>query len=273
MHEQLKKAVTETEGGEKKLLDFLSRFIFKTSLAAMFDVETAKNDEGLFEAFSLWDSYMALAAGGISVNSFTKAATARDMLASICGVRNNNLSDLIQARWKCFDEAISAGKMKPGDGSKAQLAMLWASVGNTMPIMFWVIYYLMRSEQAMTDVLKEIASVYSDPNHELTLEDLNRLIFIDAVITEALRLSSGSMIMRYVRSPLELTLANGKTYKFRKGDRVGLCPPIFHHASEIFKNPKQFDPYRWVQGESQEERAAAAVGKVPLNKHGVDLVR
>lgn len=53
---------------------------------------------------------------------------------------------------------------------------------------------------------------------------------LEACITEALRLASGSMIMRFVRhDQCQLTLTNsGNTYTFRKGDRVGIFPTLLH---------------------------------------------
>ncbi len=44
---------------------------------------------------------------------------------------------------------------------------------------------------------------------------------IDSAISEALRLSSGSLIMRKVTEACSLTLSSGKEYTFRKGDNVG----------------------------------------------------
>lgn len=40
-----------------------------------------------------------------------------------------------------------------------QLAILWASVGNTMPSVFWLVYYLMRTPAALVKARDEIARV------------------------------------------------------------------------------------------------------------------
>ena len=58
---------------------------------------------------------------------------------------------------------------------------------------------------------------------------------IDASITEALRLASGSMIMRIVtQDNMKLTLpSTSETFHFRKGDRVGICPPMTHYVSTV----------------------------------------
>ena len=68
-------------------------------------------------------------------------------------------------------------------------------------------------------------------------------------------------------------LTAGKTYKFRKGDRVGLCPPLWHRDPEIYSEPAAFRPERWQAkpGSTPEEITAASLGKVPQFKGGKQI--
>jgi len=78
--------------------------------------------------------------------------------------------------------------------------------------------------------------------------DTSRMIMLDACITETLRLTSGSMIMRkIVSSNTAIKLASGTVYKFRKGDQVGICPPLVHLDDEIYPDAQAFRPARWLQ--------------------------
>lgn len=43
----------------------------------------------------------------------------------------------------------------------------------------------------------------------MSQEQLNELQYLDCSITETLRLCSGSLIMRHVQEPCEITLASG----------------------------------------------------------------
>lgn len=63
---------------------------------------------------------------------------------------------------------------------------------------------------------------------------------LDSCISEALRLSTGSLIMREAVEPCELTLADGTTYNIRKGDNVGIFPPIIHRDERFFPNSEAF---------------------------------
>ncbi len=260
--------------GPKKLFDFLSRFIFHASMASIFNKE-AGDDMKLYEAFMAFDKDMPYCAGGISLDYFKSAIAGRTILIDAANKYTENLSELMEQRWKLFKQVASEGKMNFSDAAKEQVAILWASVGNTMPATFWIIYYIVSNEKALAQLRAEMNESLSDltMTKDITQEELNKLVFADACITETLRLSSGSLIMRIARENTSLTLASGKTYKFRKGDRVGLCPPLFHYDEEIFPQAGEFNPWRWLQGETPEDRLAAANGKIPMSKGGVELQR
>ena len=122
--------------------------------------------------------------------------------------------DFIKKRFEYFD---SFGN--PHNTVAFQLAMVWASVGNTMPSVFWLVFFLMRNPAAMQAVLEEIQSIRPAADSsggssggcsaDFTQEELNRMTYMDACITETLRLCSGSLIMRHVKEPCEVTLASG----------------------------------------------------------------
>lgn len=80
----------------------------------------------------------------------------------------------------------------------------------------------------------------------LSNNDMQQMVILDSCISEALRLSTGSLIMREVIEPCTLTLSSGHTYSFRKGDNVGIFPPLLHRDSRIYSNPEDFQYDRFV---------------------------
>lgn len=70
---------------------------------------------------------------------------------------------------------------------------------------------------------------------------------LDSCISEALRLSTGSLIMREAVEPCTLTLADGTTYNIRKGDNVGIFPPIIHRDERFFPNSEVFQYDRFLK--------------------------
>lgn len=84
----------------------------------------------------------------------------------------------------------------------------------------------------------------------ISVDDMQRMEVFDSCISEALRLSSGSLIMREVMESCTLTLASGHTYSFRKGDNVGIFPPLVHRDPRIYPNPDEFQFDRFINAPS-----------------------
>ncbi len=251
------------------LYDFLSRLIFQASVATLFN-EEAGNDKDLYAAFLDFDKQLPIAAAGVSVSHLGGAAKRGrgKLLAAVAKYTTDN-SEFIARRREHFDEI----GLTAADSASYQLAILWASVGNTMPATFWLLFHLLSDRALLAQATKEVSEAFlaSGSADHLSAEQLNGMVFLDACITEALRLSSGSLLMRFVRRSCDLTLSSGNTYRFRKGDRVGLCPALNHFDEEIFPRAAAFDPHRWLRGETAEERVAGSCGRIPLFKGGKEI--
>jgi len=63
-------------------------------------------------------------------------------------------------------------------------AILWASVGNTMPAAFWALYYLINQQEALQAVRNELHQVLGDlqdprdPDVVITKDHLDRLVYM-----------------------------------------------------------------------------------------------
>ncbi|XP_019520924.1 PREDICTED: 25-hydroxycholesterol 7-alpha-hydroxylase isoform X2 [Hipposideros armiger] len=125
------------------------------------------------------------------------------------------------------------------------LGFLWASVANTIPAMFWAMYYLLRHPEAMAVLRDEIDHLLLSTGQKqgpgfsihLTREQLDSLVYLESTILEALRLSSFSSIIRFVEEDLTLPSETGD-YLLRKGDLLAIFPPLLHHDPEVFEAPE-----------------------------------
>jgi hypothetical protein len=146
--------------------------------------------------------------GGVQVDYVAVANRARALLLrAVRRYKSGENCDFIRKRFEYFD---AFGDTANTDSF--QLAILWASVGNSMAAMFWLLYHLLSAPAALQQVRREAAAVCpscSSGAVSVDQEQLNRLVYLDACITETLRLCSGSLIMRHVREPCELTFASG----------------------------------------------------------------
>lgn len=282
MQEEIRKGISIIQPGPQRLCDCMGRFIFKASLAAILN-ECAANDTVLFDAFNAFDGVMPLLLAGMPSFLFPEFVRNRVILADACAKYNQSISEFMERRYQYLMDIEQKGGMLPGDTAKTQLAIFWASVGNTMPGTFWMLFYLLKNTACLNKVKEEINNEIphfaSDVDARVSFDELNRLVYLDACITEALRLSSGSLIMRSCYRPCSITMASGNKFSFRKDDRIGLCPPVLHRDEEIYPNALAFVPERWmlpltdVNGRTYElqERINAAQGKIPLFKQGKEV--
>uniref|UniRef100_A0A8D1H0T4 25/26-hydroxycholesterol 7alpha-hydroxylase n=1 Tax=Sus scrofa TaxID=9823 RepID=A0A8D1H0T4_PIG len=134
------------------------------------------------------------------------------------------------------------------------LGLLWASVANTAPTMSWTMYYLLRNPEAMAVLRDEIDHLLQSTGQKkgpgfsihLTREQLDSLVYLESTILESLRLSSFSSTFRFVQEDLTLHL-EAQDCCLRKGDFVGVFPPILHYDPEIFEAPEEFRFDRFVE--------------------------
>ncbi|MEQ2200991.1 hypothetical protein XENOCAPTIV_005900, partial [Xenoophorus captivus] len=134
-------------------------------------------------------------------------------------------------------------------------AILWASVGNTVPATFWATYFLVSQPEALKMVRQEIVEVLRDSGIKfstdkdvmLSKEQLDKLIFLESSINESLRLSSASMNIRVAQEDFSLRLDNDRSVGVRKGDIVALYPQSLHLDPEIYEDPQTFRFDRFVQ--------------------------
>ncbi|KAL6054319.1 hypothetical protein STEG23_037320, partial [Scotinomys teguina] len=134
------------------------------------------------------------------------------------------------------------------------LGFLWASMANTIPTMFWVMYYLLRHPEAMKTLRNEIESFLQSTGQKkgsglsihFTREQLDSLVCLESTILEVLRLCSHSTIMREVEEDMSFN-SETSSYCLRKGDFVAVFPPILHSDPEVFEAPEEFRFNRFLE--------------------------
>lgn len=134
------------------------------------------------------------------------------------------------------------------------LGFLWASQGNTIPAMFWAMYYILRHPEAMEALRDEIDSFLQSTGQKkgpgisvhFTREQLDSLVCLESTILEVLRLCSHSTIFREVQEDTDFSSASG-SYSLRKGDFVAIFPAVIHKDPEVFESPEEFRFDRFLE--------------------------
>ncbi|XP_060678654.1 cytochrome P450 7B1 isoform X1 [Hemiscyllium ocellatum] len=168
-----------------------------------------------------------------------------------------NLANVIKER-KNFLETYSY--LQDHQRAAHHFAFLWAALGNTVPAVFWALYYLVKNPEAHAAVCDEIQHVFQaagqraspDFNISLTREHLDSMVILGSAIKESFRLCSASMNIRTAQEDFTLNLKEGQSIKLRKGDWVVLYPQILHMDPEVYENPEVYKYNRFVENGSEK---------------------
>ncbi|XP_059146741.1 prostacyclin synthase-like [Physella acuta] len=129
---------------------------------------------------------------------------------------------------------------------------------NTFRAVYWCMYKLMEDATVMAAVRKEVEEVVeakrtgansSEYEAEFTTEDINKLPVVDSYLKEIIRWTSGVFMVRKCVEDTSFTTDKGETFNIRKGDKVAIYPPVFHHDPEIFESPETFKYDRFIDAD------------------------
>jgi len=196
--------------------------------------------------FEAVDARFPLLVGGVPAG-LLGVRPARAALSTALSVGYDGAAEIIADRLRLMekhDVGEEAGAM--------QLAFLWALQANTIPATFWSLLLPLRDPAARAALTAEVRAVLGDApadpetgRPQLDRDALSKLVMLDSAISEALRMTSGSLTIREALEDVSLTLSDGSTLPIRQGDRVGIYPYLMHHDPALYPNPEayQFDRY------------------------------
>ncbi|KAJ8401265.1 hypothetical protein AAFF_G00384960 [Aldrovandia affinis] len=141
------------------------------------------------------------------------------------------------------------------DKAGLYFSLLWGSVTNTIPAMFWTMYHLLKSPEALATVRRELNQVLQLSGQEvgcgqditLTQEQLDSLLYLGSAIKESLRLYSVAANFRLTQEDFNLQLDRGRCAKIRKGDFLVLFPMATHLDPEVYEDPEVYKFDRFVE--------------------------
>ena len=231
-------------------------FLYRKIWDLMFEAGTdalfgsGKVTEQLRKDFAVFDLQFPLMAAGLPRAIVKEGEDALHRLART-DVLGDNASHWIRDRQPFLSELTDE------DRGLARVPVLWAIHANTIPATFWSLYYLLRHLEGLRAVRREFDGLPAEAQRELDADTLDELRVLDSAISEALRLSSGSLTIREALEPVTLETPSG-AHSLRKGDRVCIAPFITHRDPEIFENPHQY----------QYDRFYAPSGRKQFYKRG-----
>lgn len=131
---------------------------------------------------------------------------------------------------------------------------LFAGHDTISATLMFLFYNIAKYADAQEKLLAEINQTFpGGQKEEITLSKLSRLSYMDCVMKESMRMyTTVPMFGRETQE--EFTLSCGRTLPV--GSNVTLCSSLIHSDPEIFPNPEEFIPDRFMQESSNADGRA-----------------
>mmetsp|Transcript_18345 Transcript_18345/g.25239 ORF Transcript_18345/g.25239 Transcript_18345/m.25239 type:complete len:515 (-) Transcript_18345:520-2064(-) len=243
------KMVNEQKAGEwcqHKLFDMVREYVFKASVAFLISKHLASDEAS--QLFKTFDKGIPLMFGGAPSFLTKNYSNARQTLVDMIYDPNflNMGSDLMVARRALgFSENVYV---------RGSLGLLFASVGNSIPAVFWCIYHIVADPEAYQAIQGEIEDVLNsrsggnDRDEPFTLEELSKMVLVKSAFTEALRLYQGAFTAReattdFVFDPKK---PGQPKYLIKEGTKVMAFVATMHHDPDVFTDPLKYQYDRFA---------------------------
>ncbi|KAK3491096.1 cytochrome P450 [Neurospora hispaniola] len=154
-----------------------------------------------------------------------------------------------------FHALAQSNYLSPADKTEerlvreAKLIFLGGTISTGRTLSFVSYYVLSRPDikARLEDELQDVMAAW--PEAIPTWTELEKLPYLQAVIKEALRLSYGFM-RRLPRVSPDVAIQY-KEYTIPPGTPVGMSAYLMHSNSEVYQDPDQFVPERWLGGDTR----------------------
>jgi len=248
------------ESGEIDLLKELSELIILTASRCLLGKEIRENIQTefahLYQQLSDGMSHLSFFFPNAPTKAHRKRDLARIQIAKIFekiikqrritnGIEYDDfLQVLIDARY--LDDSLPTDNEITG----LLLAALFAGQHTSNITSTWMGLLLIKNQSTWASkLLDEQKQIMEKYHGELSINSLAEMNLLHAVMKETLRLYPPLILL--MRKVLEPISYNG--YVISKGDIAVVTPPIAHQLSDVFKNPNEFNPERFLGDHAEDQ--------------------
>lgn len=229
---------TTTEWKTVPFAETLIRAVFKGTMAPFISHDLATDEA--FQNFKIFDSGIIMLFNQAPAFLTKAASTARGYLLEKC---------LSAKFWESASPLMKARRELPLSEdtlAKGNVGILWATVGNTAPAIFWMMVCLLAHPEAYKACLDQVQEV-DDKKKGTTfsMDDLDKMTLLESAFLEAIRLYSGAFTSRVVKHDFVLKTGNGE-FQLEAGSKIMAWWGLLHYDPTIFDSPEQFQFDRFV---------------------------
>ena len=239
------------------LLALSHRMIFQPSTQALFGEIELDELEQDFRVFDDTVHYFGLRIPRWLLSwVFPKTFQARSRITSVWmkDLTPPHQSQLIEARQAVFLE--NSDWLSKRDAATFQTGLFWGSLGNTIPAVFWCLFYILHDTKAIETITRELDtylpffSLDTDADEsvveEWTPERLSSCVYLDSAVNETLRLAAAPMMTRRCRQETEVVLQDGRILQVQPDETLVHLVDVTHLDANLFPEPDRFIFDRFV---------------------------
>ena len=137
----------------------------------------------------------------------------------------------------------------------------WASLGNTIPAVFWSLFYILRDAKALETIKKEIeihlpnVPLITNENARIaedwTPEQLDSCVYLESAINETLRLVGAPFMTRKCYRDTQIVLQDGRTIAIKPGEILAWFGGASHFDTNLFPQSTEFIFDRFVNKKAE----------------------
>jgi cytochrome P450 len=156
-----------------------------------------------------------------------------------------------------FHEILSDPNLPPDQKTEARMkaeaeSLVGAGTLTSAHMLSLTSYFVLANPTILRRLLAELETAMPDPTSSPSQQVFESLPYLNAVMDEGLRMSYGSM-HRLSRSHPKDTL-QFRDWTIPPGTPVGFSSYLLHNNPEIFPQPLEFNPQRWLDLEPSERQ-------------------
>ncbi|CAB9508450.1 25-hydroxycholesterol 7-alpha-hydroxylase (Fragment) [Seminavis robusta] len=233
-------------GWHDDLFDMVVRSIFKATMGPIFSHELVSDE--MYEHFRVFDKGVILLFSQAPQFLTKEARQARTAIRQQLETNEfwKQASGLMKARKQAFEELSEAAFFKTSVG------LLWASVGNTSPAVFWTLLLLLEHPKAWDACYAQVQAIVDRKKRNndedaclFTLEELDEMTLLQSAFQESLRLYQGNFTARRVVQDFVLETP-AQNYRIPAGTKLMAWWGVLHRDPDIFENADEFQYDRFV---------------------------
>jgi cytochrome P450 len=171
-------------------------------------------------------------------------AARRTLLDTLNAYFSAGVSDDASGLLKEFVELGQGQGWTTDDQAAFALGLMWPLLANAPYAVYWLLVLHLHRPEGLAPLLAEIKTVLaSDRDLVEIVRDSNATPYLDACISETIRLASDSYSMRWMAK-------DGMVgeYVFKSGEQVACNMRGVHMDDRVYTRPEVFEPERFVDG-------------------------